>query len=134
MSIPSRDFKIPPGKKVPPKNQTPPEPVKPKLDKNKYKTQAEYDKAVKAWEQEHKAWTEKYGKKEAPKKKEPAPKKPQFTKTYKKTAAPVKGKLTTGEKGRISKRMAKRHTNIKGGSVNVSPHEMTLNQLFKNLR
>tara|TARA_B100000579_G_scaffold426053_1_gene432706 strand:- start:2173 stop:2739 length:567 start_codon:yes stop_codon:yes gene_type:complete len=53
--------------------KTPPEPVKPKMDKTKYKTQADYDKAVALWEQEHKAWTEKYGKGGG---EEPAPKEP----------------------------------------------------------
>ena len=124
-----------PKKKVPAKDlKNPPEPQKPVLDKKKYKNQTEYDKAVRQWEIEHKEWTEKYGGKEAPKKKAPEPKKPQFTYSSNKSSGPAKGKLTTGEKGRISKRMAKRHTNIKGGTVNISPHEMTLNQLFNNLK
>jgi|TARA_B100000073_G_scaffold336061_1_gene330382 hypothetical protein len=53
--------------------KTPPEPVKPKMDKTKYKTQADYDKAVALWQKEHDAWSAKYGKGGG---EEPAPKEP----------------------------------------------------------
>tara|TARA_Y100001973_G_scaffold105602_1_gene179434 strand:- start:2130 stop:2531 length:402 start_codon:yes stop_codon:yes gene_type:complete len=130
-----KDFKPKNGyEKVPPKKGGGQEPAPKEPKKEHYKTAKDYSIAYDNWKKAMMEWERKMHEQEQGKKKKekPAPKKPQFTAS--KSSGPVKGKLTTGEKGRISKRMAKRHTNIKGGTVNISPHEMTLNQLFKNLR
>tara|TARA_R100001443_G_scaffold56618_3_gene67520 strand:- start:337 stop:762 length:426 start_codon:yes stop_codon:yes gene_type:complete len=129
------------GKKEPAKKfdkKTPPEPVAPKKDKNKYKTAADYDKAYKAWEQEHKDWTAKYGnKKEEPKKEEPKKKEDKKTtkppiKTAKDYTAKVKiAKGKAPMTGRISKMHGKSVMNIaRGKSDFPSLHEETFASMF----